>query len=406
MASGSLGRRTALTVGALVVLAIPAGVLRVLCVGNACEEAPPAAEIPFCSLPDETRDLISAGFREGRSPDVFPLTERTFDLRVPLVFDAPGIQGSIPEGTTLDQVAPTLAALIGIERPHPEVRSGDPLDISVPVPPKLAVVIVWGDVGSPSIRSGIPILHILRNHGVASHEASTGSWPPDPTSVLATIGTGGLPRQHGITGHVVRDDFGNLVAPGSPNAPVSIIATLGDDLDELTAGKARVGVTAGAETARVGIGGDWYLGGDKDDVTVGVESPSAVPHVARQALKRGYGKDDVPDLLLVVLGGRVTQMDAATGEVVRAARVADPNAVVVLTATGETATGPDQAIVDRLDERFGVPVLSSIDPWSRLFLDQKVLAREKIAVRDVVGALDDMFVDVFPATAIEFGRYC
>ncbi len=406
METGSLGRRTAIAVGVVALLALPAGVLRVMCVGDLCRKEQAQADIPFCSLPEESRRLISAGFREGRSPDVIPLTEETFDLSVPLIFDAPGIEGTIPEGASLDQVAPTIASLIGLERPHPEVRSGESLDISVPAKPKLVVVIVWAEVGTATIKGPLPVLEGLRTHAVSTDKASTGSWPADPTAVLATIGTGGLPRQHGITGFTIRDVSGGLVAPGSPSAPVSIISTLGDDLDEMTGGRARIGVIGWFETAKVAVGGNWYLAGDRDDVVVGLKTDSFVPREALSVLKSGYGDDDVPDLLVAVLGRRVDELDARTGEVIKAARKADPDALVIVTATGEVADGPEGSIKDRFDDRFGVEIMDAIDVWSRIWLDQKVLAREKIAVRDVVGALDDMFVDVFPATAIEFGRYC
>jgi hypothetical protein len=52
-------------------VAAPAVVLRAACVGKTCG-SPDAtqARVPFCPLPDRLKSLISAGYRDKRSPDV------------------------------------------------------------------------------------------------------------------------------------------------------------------------------------------------------------------------------------------------------------------------------------------------------------------------------------------------
>ena len=68
--------------------------------------------------------------------------------------------------------------------------------------------------------------------GIAAGLATAGSLPLDPTAVETTIGTGGLPSQHGITGTWVRNAQGRLVRAFGPGAPTPVIAALGDDLDQ------------------------------------------------------------------------------------------------------------------------------------------------------------------------------
>ncbi len=114
------------------------------CVGKSCEQSDAStASVPFCPLPADVRGAVAAGFRAGRSPDVMattaglPVVEPPHqgsapwpssdppDLRVPIAFLGSRIaRGSLPDGMGLDQIAPTLAQVIGYARAHPEVRAG------------------------------------------------------------------------------------------------------------------------------------------------------------------------------------------------------------------------------------------------------------------------------------------
>lgn len=71
------GRRQLAVVAAMAVLGIPAGILRLGCIGNTCAAvgADEPVGVPFCPLPGELKREIVAGFREGRSPDVLAVTE-------------------------------------------------------------------------------------------------------------------------------------------------------------------------------------------------------------------------------------------------------------------------------------------------------------------------------------------
>src|SRR5262249_19732387 len=137
------GRRLTVLLVALALIGIPAAVLRIGCVGNSCrsDAAAVAAPAPFCSLPPSLRTLITNGTYDGRSPDVIGVGASTPVVTdgvawpseaasaqpgsVELTFVGRGIRSSpSAPGVSLDQVAPTLEPLLGLHRPHPEVRAG------------------------------------------------------------------------------------------------------------------------------------------------------------------------------------------------------------------------------------------------------------------------------------------
>src|SRR5919206_5253551 len=145
-----MSRRVAAIVVVLAVVGFPAVALRALCVGNSCaSRTPAAAAVPFCPLPADLRSEIERGFLYGRSPDVLGATLppgavttsagvrvpwpsiRAIDTRVPIVFDGPTFPAQpLPDGTGLDQIAPTLEPVLGIVRGHPEVRAGRAVPIA------------------------------------------------------------------------------------------------------------------------------------------------------------------------------------------------------------------------------------------------------------------------------------
>lgn len=435
--------------GLLVVLAVvgtPALGLRLLCVGHACDEpATSSAEIPFCSLPGSVRRPLAAGFREGRSPDVLGVTSSVRVVggtafrprepqprwpsvqgpphRVPLLIAGSGVDGEIAPGTELDDVAPTVAALLGIERPHPQVRSGKAIPgIGSHRPAPLVVQIVWKGVGSGELEAdpqAWPGLADLAEGAAFTLEARSPSVPLDPAAVLATIGTGGTPAQHGITGTLVRTDAGRVVEAWSRKAPPSVIAALGDDLDELTDQRARVGLIAEDDTDRGLIGANWYVGDDADEVTGGVE-PDQVARRVGLLLHPDYGgsfgDDAVPDLLALTLEAPIAEMDRVTERIVRTVQRSVRDAAVVVTATGSSIADADLSgrdVARRVDDQVGAAVVEAAIPGG-LYLDQRVVADEEIPEDRVLSALADIsdaagapvFSDTFPAIAVSFGRYC
>jgi hypothetical protein len=415
------GRRLTILLLALALIGIPAVVLRIGCVGNSCrsDAAAVAAPTPFCSLPATLRTLITDGTYDGRSPDVIGVggstpvvtdgvawpseTATARSGSIALDFVGRGIKsGRIPAEVSLDQVAPTLEPLLGLHRPHPEVRAGTavPGVVAQGAHSPLVVLVAEKGIGSTGARPPLP----PPPAGVhtAGGTAETGSVPNDPTAVEATIGTGGLPSQHGITGAWIRNENGNVVRAFGRGSPQPVIATLGDDLDRATGGATKIGLV-GTAVGDAGLTGDaWYGTGPVRDRTVsgGANPADAV----RGFLSRGWGADATPDLLAVALDGSqhadATAVSSILDEVFRAV----PDATAVVTGTGLEQTGKIATVP--------TPPGSDSVVGGGVFLDRSDGATT--SAEDVVASLkadkapdgSPLFADAFASYAVRFGRYC
>jgi len=438
-----IGRRLLVMLIVLAAIGIPAAVLTATCAGRSCDASGgEVLRVPFCPLPAALKDGIANGFREGRSPDVlgvaagtpvytdvdglrtpWPATDASTDLRVPMVFAGTGVtQGaSVPNGTTLDRVAPTVSDILGFERAFPEVRSGTSITgVANGERPRLVILIAWKGVGSSELESqqgDWPFLSSLLDDGAGTLEGEAASLPLDPAATLTTIGTGGLPSQHGITGSFVRNGEGAVVQAYAPDAPVQIIATLADDLDHADP-STLVGLVATDERDRGIVGGHWYPGEDPVDSVIG--DSATAPLSVEVHLTTGYGADDVPDVLGVVLDGRVRSMDRWTGEIVtEAERATSGSTLVVVAGTGSAETDrlavPDRGLVDQVEEAVpGDALAVAATVPGGLFLDQAVLREQQVTGQVAVDALlsasgasgERMLADAFQGFAVSFARYC
>ena len=442
----SSGRRLLILLAVCSLVAIPAGVLRATCAARTCDQGEDVrARVPFCPLPADLKSLIASGFLAGRSPDVvgvgatpvaggggeastpWPGTNPVPDTRVPLAFLGTGVDPSValPQKLTLDRVAPTLAEILGFRREHPEVRSGLSITgLADGDRPRLVLELVWTGGGTPELQADAAASNAWRRltstDAVASTQASTGSLPLDPVAVLTTIGTGGPPSEHGITGALIRDDEGRLVVPWSAGTPASVsamssvIATLPDDLANDDAAT-KVGAVL-PERADLGIvGGTWYGVGSTVDLTIERRHPD---RAVTAMLDAGYGADATPDVLAVVVGGPAAAFARALDTIVPAVRRAVPATTIVVAATG--ARAPEgalaaSAVAQRVDAsvRSSEPVVEATVPGG-LFLDQDVLAADGLssgdAVEPMLGLRDQegrkVFTDAFPGFAVSFARYC
>jgi hypothetical protein len=443
-----MDRRITALLLTVALIGAPAVVLRALCAGKSClKHTSVSATVPFCSLPDNLRTLVHSGFRSGRSPDVLAVTAGATvvggtgpaeqsartpwpsasvvgDARVPIVFAGSAVAGGsdIPDGIGLDQIAPTEASLMSYSRPHPEVRSGDAIEaIGATRPPRLTLQVVWKGIGSSDLEKdpdAWPNLKALMTSGASTMNGRTRSLPVDPAAILTTIGTGGLPYQHGIVSSVVLNDSGKLVKAWGPGAPVSVIATLSDDLDNDVDQHARIGLVAGDRADLGVVGGNWYINADTDEVEV--VSPPKIAAVAGRLMENGFGSDATPDILTVVQDGSITDMDAGLGRLMDAAEDAAPGATaIVVTATGSLSTPGAVVSAERVEKEVeaAVPgpdsVINAAAPGG-LFLDQKTLAKDKITDDAIIEALEGaksqtgapLMDQVFPAIAVSFSRYC
>ncbi len=254
--------------------------------------------------------------------------------------------------------------------------------------------------------------------GAGSLEAVTGSVPLDPAATLTTIGTGGLPSSHGITGTLLREDDGDVSQAWSTPAAGSVIATFADDLDRGTDERSRVAAILTDPVDRGIIGDGWYLDARNDDRVSG-----AGDVMRRQALRvrtmvasEDLGADEITDVLGVVLGGPVARLDAATADVVATIRGLVPGATFVVAGTGSTRSdGSIEAseLGSRVDEALRADVVQEVAA-DGLFLDREVLVERSITSQRVVDALrsersldgEVLFADVYPSFAVAFSRYC
>jgi hypothetical protein len=250
--------------------------------------------------------------------------------------------------------------------------------------------------------------------GVSTLEADTVSVPVDPAAVLTTIGTGGRPSQHGITGAVVRDDAGRLRKAWSGRSPLSVIATLGDDLDEQMRQEPVIGITAARRSYLGAIGGNWHVDVDRDRFLKTERGNE--PFDGPALIEDGFGGDDVPDLAVVVVESGIERLNWTVRSLgIQARDVSDASTLFVFTATG--AAGDDGAM-PASEIAGAIPgddmgsLVEATVPGG-FFLDQKALAERKVGEDEVLRALTEvqaygkpLFADVFPAIAVAFGRYC
>ncbi len=435
------GRRLLLMLVILAAIGVPAIVLTATCSGRSCDASGDGVDrVPFCPLPPAVREGIVAGFREGRSPDALgvaggtpiytevdgvrvPWPATATDARVPIVVAGAGVadDAAIHDGTTLDAIAPTVGDVLNFDRPFPEVRSGRAMPgVADGGRPRLVLLIAWKAVGSTELelrRNEWPFVESLIDDGAGTLEGRTGSLPFDPAATLTTIGTGGLPSQHGVTGSWVRNDAGDVVHAFGRGAPVQVIATLADDLDHGEP-STLVGLVASDDRDRGIVGGDWYPDEDPVDAVIG-ESATA-PLAVDVQLSTGYGDDHVPDVLGVVLEGSVHAMDRWTRRIVsEAQRATNGSTLVVVAGTGSSEANrlavPDHAMVAAIEA--AVPgearAVAATVPGG-VFLDQAVLREQQITGQVAVDAMlsargpdgERMLADAFQGFAVSFARYC
>jgi hypothetical protein len=426
----------------LVVLAaigIPAAVLTATCAGRSCDASGgETVRVPFCPLPAALKDGIANGFREGRSPDVlgvagtpvytdvaglrtpWPATAFT-DPRVPIVFAGAGVThgASVPDGTSLDRVAPTVSDVLGFERAFPEVRSGN-LDrgcrrrqrtASCPVDRVEGRRVVRARVATGDWRSSLRCSTKARDPGGRCRIA-----PLDPARRSPRSGPAVLPSQHGITGSFVRNGTGAVVQAYSPGAPVQIIATLADDLDHadpstlvgLVADDDAIGDRGRRLVPRRGPGrlGDRR---QRDRTALGGGAPHDRLRRGRRS-RRHRGR-----------AGRTRSLDGSMDprDRHRGRRATGEFTLVVVAGTGSTEASqlavPDDELVAAVEDAVpgSEPAVTATVPGG-LFLDQTVLRREQVTGQVAVDAMlsavgpdgERMLADAFQGFAVSFARYC
>jgi hypothetical protein len=351
------------------------------------------------------------------------------DLRVPIAFLGQVIgRSSLPDGMGLDQIAPTIAQEIGFARSHPEVRAGTAVTLNdqgaaaagTRVIP-LVVEIGWRGVGTDDLGTAWPprTAALIKGGGAGTLGGNAGSLPLDPAATLTTIGTGGSPFQHGVTGSMIRDDHGGVEAAWTDGAPTSVISTLADDLHHAFGSRSRVGIVAPERTDRGLVGTGWYLGAHAGELILRAGDPA--PVVTRLLHSRYGAPDGAPDVLGVVVRGSISTIDRETDAIVSTALARVPNALIVVAGTGSLGSGgpgsePSVAaseVAQRVVHPIDAPVVTG-SVAGGIFLSAKALDTANLSADVVVREMRNvvepdgqpLFSAVFPAFSVAFARYC
>lgn len=220
---------------------------------------------------------------ENESRSLLPRDPRTSHAsvwmyleRIPLVVYGPGVvePSDSEDRVSLADLAPTTADLIGY-RDWPSDREGRSLPglTGTGAKPKVVVTFVIDGGGWNVLdrwQGRWPNLARLMHAGANYRNAIVGSFPAVTACAHATIGTGAFPRQHGITGHNIRDGAGvrkAYRAPGVADPSDILIPTLADFWHEETG--AWVG-EVGYQVWHMGMMGFGGRGRPADDLPVGV----------------------------------------------------------------------------------------------------------------------------------------
>ncbi len=196
--------------------------------------------------------------------------------RVPLVIYGPGYveAGKYSGVTTMADVAPTTAALIGFD--GFEAPDGTVLEQALAGSgsvPRLVVTLVW-DGGGLNVLSrherSHPFLDKLMKRSAVFSGMEIGSSPSVTPPIHTTLSTGAFPRRHGIPGLRIRTETGEHIDPFHDLDPSNIrVPTLADVYDAANGNRPVTGMLASANWHLSMIGhGDLYPGGDADPVVL------------------------------------------------------------------------------------------------------------------------------------------
>ena len=289
-----------------------------------------------CAVEPRLLRRINRGYHRERSEDLtilprepnyvggFNLTSHSgpwdYLQQIPLVVYGPmhivASGAPVEARAQIADVAPTAGELTDVELPR---RDGsvlaDALRDDRSSPPRLVVTMVWDGAGRNTLTrwpDRWPTLARLEREGTSFRNATVGSSPSITSAVHTTLGTGALPRTHGITGNSIRLPDGSLKKTFSQHVSTDVLlSTFADDIDLAYGNEPKVGLL-GWKNWHLGMLGHGaeIPGGDLDEVVVlkyddGIEyiadeSFFSIPYVRPQqnvedyvaALDRGDGKVD------------------------------------------------------------------------------------------------------------------
>ncbi|MGH2690935.1 MAG: alkaline phosphatase family protein [Actinomycetota bacterium] len=254
--------------------------------------AAPSAEPPLvsrrfariaCSLPREQIQRVYNGYHPIRSGEIqfvpaepdyvgnFASHSGPWDYlaRVPLFLYGPGHVpevGRVGRKVTVADIAPTFAEHLDFDFEAPD---GEPLNEAIDPaadPPRLILTMVW-DAGGRDVLDAYPrswpVMRRLIPRGVWYENAEVGSSPSVTPAIHSSIGTGALPRNHGVVDLRFRI-AGNVDPSAYQRATLLIGPTLADAYDVELGNEPVIGMVGAEGTlGMIGHGALWE-GGDMD----------------------------------------------------------------------------------------------------------------------------------------------
>ena len=292
--------------------------------------------VPFCPLPADLEALIAAGLPAGRSPDVIggdtaPVTSAagvdpatravavdvTADTRVPLVFlgRRRRARARSPTGLALDRIAPTLGEILGLRSAASRTCAPACAVTGVarrrPAPPGGGDRLErrrHAELGrAPGRRRGLRS-GIDGRAAPARSTASTGLAAARPRGRRSRRSApAGRRRSTASPARSSANDAGEVEPAWGAGAPISVIATLPDDLDRATRRAIRIGLVVPA-AVRPRARRRHLVPRPRSRRRPRSSGDDPVAAVGAM-LAAGFGADDTPDVLGVVLDGPVATID-------------------------------------------------------------------------------------------------
>jgi len=176
-----------------------------------------------------------------------------YDARVPLIFHGPGHvrRGAFPVPARHQDIAPTLAAMLGL--PAPATMTGRALSMALrpaAPPPRVVLLVVLDAFRADYLvrhAAALPTLMRLKREGASFPRAQVDYLPSATAVAHSTISTGADPAIHGITVNTVFDTAtGKVSDPYAGRSPRNLMApALADLWAQATDGRAIIAAQAG-----------------------------------------------------------------------------------------------------------------------------------------------------------------
>jgi hypothetical protein len=235
-----------------------------------------------CGLPPAQLERVRNGYITGKSGEIqFVLrTPHYFGLwshsgpwnylqHVPFFFYGPGHvppTGHIDRPVTMPDLAPTLARHLGFDFDAPDGRALDEAVDPGAQPPRLILLVVW-DGGGRNVLDQYPeawrTLARLIPRGAWFERATVGSSPSVTPAIHASMGTGALPKTHGVLDLRIRDGD-RLVGPILSGPGYMQTPTLADEFDLAMGNESVVGFIASEPALGMMSRGSFPEGADAD----------------------------------------------------------------------------------------------------------------------------------------------